>query len=136
MNVESSHLELPLLFKVGIGDKIRPYLLAGPTIGFVLSSQIETEMAGLLLKGDLMDILNRTEFGAVFGAGLSVPVWKGSVFIEGRYALGFSNLNKGGSIDFTVGDFVIPGPDTDPADELKTMGIQIMAGYQLPLGGK
>lgn len=136
LNVKTSHLELPLLLKVGIGEKIRPYILAGPTIGFILASNVETEMAGLILEGDLMEILNRTEFGAVFGAGLSVPVWKGSLFIEGRYALGMTNMNKGGLIELTVGDFVIPGPETDPGDEIKSLGIQIMAGYQLPLGGK
>lgn len=82
------------------------------------------------------NVQSRTLFGAVFGAGLSVPVWKGSLFIEGRYALGMTNMNKGGMIELTVGDFVIPGPETDPGDEIKSLGIQIMAGYQLPLGGK
>lgn len=136
LNVQSSHLELPLLLKVGIGEKIRPYILAGPAVGFLLASTVETEMAGLALEGDLTEILNRTEFGAIFGAGLSVPVWKGSFFIEGRYALGMTNLNKGGMVEFRIGDFVIPGPETDPEDEIKSLGIQIMAGYQLPLGGK
>ena len=136
LNVKSSYLELPLLLKVGVGEKIRPYILAGPSIGFVLASKAETKMAGIVLEADMLDMLKRTEFGAVFGAGLSVPVWKGSVFIEGRYALGLTNMNKGGTLNFKVGNLVLPGPETVPGDEIKSMGIHIMMGDQLSLAGK
>jgi len=93
-------------------------------------------MASLTWVGDLTEILKRTEYGAVFGAGMSFPVWKGSAFIEGRYALGLTNLNKGGSVNLTNGSLVLSGPETDPRDEIKTKGLQIMVGYQLPLGAE
>lgn len=136
LKTTSSVLALPLFLKVGVGDKIRPYVLAGPTISYILDSNMETEMAGLLLQGDLDNILHRTAFGVSFGAGLGVSLWKGTLFIEGRYQSGLTNINKGGTVNFYVGDLMIAGPETDPEDEIKTKGIRVMLGYTIPLGGK
>ena len=134
MRIKSNQIELPLILKAGIGENIRPYIIGGVFLSFVLDATVETELAGLSLEGDLTEILKKTEFGAVFGTGISIPVWKGSAFIEGRYALGLTNLNKGGNINLTNGNLLVAGPQTDPQDEIKTIGIQIMLGYQLPLG--
>jgi hypothetical protein len=134
MHIKSNQLELPLILKAGIGENIRAYIIGGVFLSFVLDATLETELAGISFEGDLTEILNKTEFGTVFGAGLSIPVWKGSAFIEGRYVLGLTNLNKGGNINLTNGNLLVAGPQTDPRDEIKTMGIQIMLGYQLPLG--
>jgi hypothetical protein len=135
MNVKSSQLDFQLLLKAGMGKLIHPYIFAGPFMSYVLNANVNLDLAGHRFEGDLMTILKRTEYGAVFGSGISVPVWKGSAFIEGRYALGLSNLNKGGRVDLTSGNLLV-SLDTLPGDELKTMGIQIMVGYQLPLGGE
>lgn len=136
LKTTSSVLTLPLFLNVGIGDKIRPYVLAGPTISYILDSEMETEMAGLVLRGDMKDIIKRTVFGVSFGAGLGVPLWKGTLFIEGRYQSGLTNINKGGTVNFYVGDLMVPGPETDPEDEIKTKGIRVMLGYTIPFGGK
>jgi hypothetical protein len=135
MNVKSSQLDLQLLLKAGMGKLIHPYIFAGPFMSYVLSASLNLDLAGHRFEGDLSKILKRTEYGAVFGSGVSVPVWKGSAFIEGRYGLGLSNLNKGGQVDLRSGNLLV-SLDTQPGDDLKTMGIQIMVGYQLPLGGE
>jgi hypothetical protein len=135
MNVKSSQLELQLLLKAGMGKLIHPYVFAGPFMSFLLNANVNLELAGHRFEGDLSKILKRTEYGAVFGTGVSVPLWKGSAFIEGRYGLGLSNLNKGGRADLTSGNLIV-SLDTLPGDDLKTMGIQIMVGYQVPLGGE
>ena len=136
MRIKSNQIELPLILKAGIGENIQTYIIGGVFLSFVLDATIETELAGLSFEGDLTEILEESEFGAVFGAGLSIPVWKGSAFIEGRYALGLTNLNKGGNLNLTNGNLLVAGPQTDPQDEIKTKGVQIMVGYQLPLGGE
>jgi hypothetical protein len=136
MRIESSHLEFPLLVKAGIGESIRPYIIGGVSVGFLLKARLEVELAGLPWVGDLKEILKNTEYGVVFGAGIRVPVWKGSTFVEGRYALGLTNLNKGGSLNVTSGSFALSGIQTDPRDEIKTKGMQVMVGYQLPLGAE
>jgi len=134
MRIRSNQLELPLLVKAGIGEKVRPYVMGGVSVSFVMDASVEVEMGGLSWVGDLTEILKRTEYGVLFGAGIHIPVWIGSTFIEGRYALGLTNLNKGGSLNLTSGNLVLSGPQTDPRDEIKTKGMQIMVGYQFPLG--
>lgn len=134
MQIKSNHIDVPLILKAGIGEKIQPYILGGVYLSFVLDASLETELAGLSLVGDLTEILNRTEFGALIGVGISMPVWYGLLLIEGRYALGLSNLNKGGELNLKSGNLVVAGIQTDPEDEIKTKGIQIMLGYQLPIG--
>lgn len=134
MRIQSNQLELPLLVKAAIGDKVRPYIMGGVFMSFVLNASIEIDMAGRTWGGDLTQILKSTEYGAVFGAGISLPVWKGLTFIEGRYALGLTNLNEGGSVNLTSDSMVLSGPQTDPQDEINTKGMQIMVGFQLPLG--
>jgi hypothetical protein len=134
MKVKSSQLELHALLKAGIGEQVRPYIFAGPFVSFLLDANATLDLAGHRFEGDLMKILKRTEYGAVFGSGVSVSVWKGSAFIEGRYGLGLTNLNKGGRVDLISSNLIV-ALDTVPGDELTVMGFQIMAGYQLPLGG-
>lgn len=134
MDMKTSQLELRLLLKGGTGGQIHPYVLAGPFISFVLDASAKAELAGRPFEGDLMQILKRTEYGVVFGAGISTPVGPGSALIECRYGLGLSNIIKGGRLDLKSGSIVIP-MDTLPGDDLKLMGVQIMVGYQLPLGG-
>lgn len=133
LDLTTSIFELPLIIKLGIGEQIRPYLLAGGFMSFLLDADLEMDQAGTRMKGDLGKILKETDYGSVFGAGIRAPVWKGSAFLEGRYTLGMININKGGVVDLKVGEFVIPGPDTVPGDEIKRRSIQIMLGYQLPL---
>jgi hypothetical protein len=135
MDMKTSQLEVQLLLKAGIGRHIRPYVLAGPFISLVLDASAEVDLAGHHFEGDLMQILKRTEYGVVFGAGVDAPLGPGSAFIECRYGLGLSNLNKGGRLDLKSGSLVLP-MDTLPGDDLKSMGVQIMVGYQLPLGGE
>ena len=134
MRIKSKHIDIPLILKAGIGDKIQPYILGGCYLGFLLDASLETELAGISLAGDLTEIMNRTEFGILAGAGISIPVWYGSLLLEGRYALGLTNLNKGGDVNFKSGNLIVVGIQTDPNDEIKTKGFQIMLGYQLPIG--
>lgn len=135
MRIKSNHLELPLLVKAGIGGKVRPYIMGGVSVGIVLDASMEAELGGLTWVGDLAEILEKTEYGLLFGAGIRFPVWMGSTFVEGRYAFGLTNLNKGGSLNLKSDNLVLSGPQTDPRDEIKTKGIQVMVGYQLSLGG-
>jgi hypothetical protein len=136
MSITSNQIDVPLLVKAGIGEKVRPYIMGGVFVSFVLDASIELDMAGRTWEGDLTQVLKSTEYGVLLGAGISFPIWKGVTFIEGRYALGLSNLNEGGTINISSGSLVLEGPQTDPGDVIKTKGLQIMVGFQLPIGAE
>jgi hypothetical protein len=133
ITIKSNQLDIPVILKAGIGEIIRPYIFAGMYISFVLDASMEAEVSGILLKGDLTQVLEQTEYGALFGAGINVPLWIGSAFIEGRYALGLTNLNLGGNVYLKYNNMSVTGIQMDPEDKIKTKGISIMLGYILPL---
>jgi opacity protein-like surface antigen len=113
---KAAYLEVPVMVKLAFGtSEAKPYVMAGPTIGYLLSAK--------LTNGDEEDMKDTTkdfDFGLGFGAGVSFPAGDNMVFVEGRYALGLTNVDD--------------DPD-DPVD-VKTKGIQIFAGITFPLGGQ
>lgn len=127
-------LEMPLFLKAALGKNIRPYVLAGPTFGFLLTSECEAEINDLAIEADLKDITKKLDVGIGLGGGVGFPLWKGSIFLEGRYTFGLNNLNKGGLIAFKADDVIITTHEVNEQDEFKNKGFQIMAGFTLPLG--
>jgi hypothetical protein len=136
MRLRSSQLDVALVTKLGVGEEVRPFITVGPFMGVLFDANMKVDLVGREWEGDLMRALKRTEYGILFGAGVGIPVWYGSVFVEGRYALGLTNVNKGGSFDLTNGPVVADRITTDPKDEIKTRSVLVMFGFQLPLGGK
>ena len=72
---------------------------------------------------DLKDQTKSVEFGVGFGGGVRVPMGNYQVFVEARYALGLTKVND-------------PADETDPLSEvdIKTKGIQVFAGFVIPVG--
>jgi len=113
IKLKASYIEVPVLFKIALGTSTtRPYVMAGPSIGILLSAKADDT--------DIKDTTKSTDFGLAFGAGVSFPAGNNSVFVEGRYALGLSDIND----------------DATDDTKIKTKGIQFMAGVTFPLGGQ
>lgn len=123
------YIEVPLFFKLGLGSGtgVRPYLLAGPTVGFNTSAKAEVSAGGFSVSGDIGELFKSVDFGAGFGAGFDFPFGNNSFFIEGRYALGLANILEEGDVNLGGEQVAVQG-------EAKTKGIQIMAGVSFPLG--
>ncbi|NQT25136.1 PorT family protein [candidate division KSB1 bacterium] len=115
-----TYLEVPILLKYSIGTgNIKPYLIAGPTIGYLLSGTGKISGGGYSSEEDLKETTKNLDYGIGLGAGVGMPMGNNSIFLEARYAMGLANIND--------------DPD-DPDTEVKTKGIQIFAGITFPLG--
>ncbi len=111
--LKSSYIEVPAMLKFAFGSSdTKPYVIAGPTIGYLLSAKQD--------ETDIKDDVKSIDFGLTFGGGVSLPMGNNTVFVEGRYSLGLSDINDDSSDD----------------TKIKTKGIQIMAGFTFPLGGE
>lgn len=114
-----AYLEIPVMLKYAFSaNDIKPYIMAGPTIGFNLSSKVEYTFGDSSGEEDNKDDTKTIEFGLDFGAGVSLPLSTNFIFVEARYALGLTDLFE--------------ATDTDT----KTKGIQIFAGITFPPGSK
>jgi hypothetical protein len=120
--------------KAEFGNIVRPYLMAGPTIGYLLSADTEVEYSGLTFKGDLKEVTEKIDFGLGFGAGLRYPISTVSIFVEGRYILGLLNMQKGGAFEISAGPIVEEITWDKDVDAYKNRGTQIMGGMTLTLG--
>ncbi len=128
-------LELPLLLKLSEGDEVKPYILAGPSLGLRLNENIEMYTGNETYTGDMTDVTEPLDFGLVFGAGVSFPLRSAAGFVECRYTLGLSNRMKGGSI-LVTGPAGTADMDFGADDKFKMRGLQVLVGLTLRLGGR
>jgi opacity protein-like surface antigen len=117
----ADYLEIPILIRLNFdAGMIKPYLLAGPSLGFQLNSTY------LNSDGEEVDISNDTknlDLSLVLGAGLEIELDNLSLFGQLTYNHGLSNLdNSDGILDFT--------------DEIYTRSIGFYVGLSVPLGKK
>jgi hypothetical protein len=120
-----TYLEVPVMLKYAFGtNHSRPYVMAGPTIGFNLSSSAGFREVGILnsISESWTDMNTKlVDFGLGFGAGVSVMRSNHSILVEARYAFGLTNISN------------------DPNDsygDLKSRGLQVFTGLTFPLRSK
>ena len=132
-DVWAGYIEVPLYIKASFGTEIRPYILAGPSLGLLLNSEITTEFGGIDFTGDFIDVLKNSEFSIVFGVGVEVPVWQGLAFIQARYAYGIQDILKGGTVQLRAGETLQLPATINAGDNLYTRNFLILAGYSIHL---
>jgi hypothetical protein len=106
------YIEIPVLLKATFGSSsFRPFVFAGPNVGFKMKSELEIEAMGQAATQDLKDETESIDFAIDFGAGGEFKIAKvTTVFASVRYSLGLTDVIK------------------DPDASAKTTGIQIMVG--------
>ena len=110
-----NYIDVPVMFIYTFASgqgQVEPYIMAGPVLGIRLSAK-ETNGAEV----DIKDQIKSTNFGGTFGAGVRIPAGMNIIFIEGRYAIGFSDINNSGS-----------------TETIKTKDIQAFVGIMFPFG--
>ena len=130
--VKMAFFEIPVLLKYSFGQTIRPYVLAGPSIGFLLTSTMETEYFGITFDVDTRDITENPNFGFVFGGGVSATVRRATLFLEMKYSMDFVDLMNGGVVTLKAGRLRLPGHIAEE-EEAKSRGLQLMTGVTFSL---
>jgi hypothetical protein len=85
-----NYLEIPLLVKLNLGKKVGFFLLAGPSVGYLLNGT-DKDMDGSTTDIDL-DFYKRAEFGAHVGGGIAL----GPIKIDVRYIFGLTDITEDG----------------------------------------
>ena len=134
VNIRFSTLEIPLLLKIGFGNRIQPYLITGPTLGYNITAQSEMDYDMLNINVDMMNVIKRFDFGIDWGGGVSIPLGTASFFLEVRYNFGITNLVKEGVMEFGLGDTELIQIPFENNDKFKNKGLKIMTGIIIPIG--
>ncbi len=118
-----SYLEVPLLFKGKMGDdKMKGYLIAGPSVGYAIDGQLRTT-AKAILEFDILDQdldlgkigYEKFEVAGIVGGGAEVKIPSGKLFMDARYQFGFTEL-----YDIPVFN-----------EKIKNRGVSLNAGYMM-----
>jgi hypothetical protein len=88
-----SYVDVPMLAKFSLREKgFMPYLLAGPSVGFVTSAKLKPSNGSEI---DIKDEMNGTDFGICGGLGFDLPLGESArIFLEGQYVLGLTDAGK------------------------------------------
>lgn len=127
-----SYLEVPVLLKWASGDTVRPYALAGASIGYHLRGEARIDEAGVRATGDLGNIVKKTNLSLVVGAGVSYDLGAVTLFLDGLYFVGITQINNGGPLELDIGGFITI-VQVDPL-EVRTRDVLLTAGIRIPLG--
>ncbi|MBU1701847.1 MAG: PorT family protein [Candidatus Eisenbacteria bacterium] len=74
-------------------DGARPFLMAGPEFGFLMTAEWSFDNDMGKSTQDAKDDFKETDFGINFGAGLEIPTNSSTAFfVEGRYSLGMTDI--------------------------------------------
>lgn len=94
-----NYFSIPVSLKAAFGTgKLRPFLIVGPELGFLLSAKVKETVSGGGLSidttADVKDQMNSTDFGLNFGAGAEMDAGNCYPFILAKYYLGLTNIEK------------------------------------------
>jgi len=140
--IKEEYFEVPLLLKAALSSRaIHPYLIAGPTVGLLLSSKGDFDLpsgfGGGHIEVDTQDLNKSVNLGLSFGGGVNIPLGQNAIFIEARYVLGLSNLVEPGKVSVQTPEG-FPGElgDLEISEEenWKYRGVQILVGMTFPFG--
>jgi hypothetical protein len=79
-------IEIPMLAQFNFGGNLRPFVLAGPTFGFIATAK---ETSDTLPDNDIGDEVTAWDAGLMFGAGVMI---KDRFGVEFRYKLGLKDV--------------------------------------------
>ncbi len=94
--VNLNYLEIPVLLRVEFPlTEVKPYIFAGPELGFNMSATADDVGGGQSTSTDVSTNVSGTDFGLLFGGGVGFKVTsKIDLFASFGYSLGLSNILK------------------------------------------
>jgi opacity protein-like surface antigen len=121
--VKLNYIEIPVMLGYRFamqGSRVSPYVMAGGQFGIKAGCTVES--AGTSLDCNNPNALGAdvtsTDIGITFGGGVGFPAGSGTIKVDARYLISFTNLISAATTSST----------------LKNVGFTIAAGYMFPIG--
>jgi len=123
------YIELPIMARYNLPSKSEAhgYLLGGLGVGFATQREAELSQAGTVETIDFGDVFSSTDLSVDLGIGFSLPQGANRWTIDGRAAIGVTNINDGGTVSFNGSALAVPATTT------KTLGFRMLVTYLFPL---
>jgi hypothetical protein len=118
LKVKLNYIEAPLLLGVRLSsaqNRVRPYLVAGPTVAYLASCKVNLSAGGISNEADCASGSTKSfDAGVTGGAGLEIATGRVTLSLAARYFLGL----------------------TEPiqSSNIKNRGFNVGVGAAIPLG--
>jgi len=91
---ELNYIEIPLLVRTHLlpNAKIQPSLAIGPYVAFLVNNKYTYQIAVIGTAEEEIKGIKTTDYGIIFGMGLSIPANVVRLRIDYRYSMGFVDL--------------------------------------------
>jgi hypothetical protein len=87
-----SYIDIPILVKYYLPTPvIKPFIFIGPSLGFLVSAKAVPAAGN---EVDIKDQVTSTNFGAVIGAGVKIPLVVADLSLDARYDYGLTSTDK------------------------------------------
>lgn len=126
---KTNYLELPVLLKANYGsERFKCFAFVGPSIGYAMKQTVSEkiddvekvkEELDFITDGNIQD--RRWDFSAVGGIGASMKAGVGSIVLDVRYSMGFSDTIK------------FDGDKPGDWEKSTNRGCTLSLGYMLPI---
>jgi hypothetical protein len=122
-----TYIQAPLLLQYefgGAGNRVKPYLVAGPTFSYLADGKIVSRADLILFRTQPnrtsigLGGFNRFELGGAGGIGLSFDLGGAKLFVESRYQRGFTRIYDTPVVQVPV----------------HNQSFTVLAGFSIPLG--
>jgi Outer membrane protein beta-barrel domain len=106
VDVRIGTIEIPLLIKTTIGrGRVRGFVNLGGSVAYTVNNTVTTSTA--LLNSLIPDLNRKLIYGLTGGAGVSLGLGPGRIFLEGRYSYSLGDNLKldfgGGQLHYQIG---------------------------------
>ncbi len=129
LTIDQSFLEVPIFLRYSLGEETKYYFLAGPTIGILLSSDLEAYINSFTFTADMKDLTETLDLGLCLGTGVSFPIQTNNLFFELKYTFGLTNLAKDGKFRAKSGHLELEGEFDEEESKYNSRGIQLLIGF-------
>ena len=125
------YIDVPVLARFDLATTpTRGYAIVGPSVSFATATDAELTLVQTTETVDMSATFKSYDVSLNLGAGVSFPVGRYRLTIDGRGAIGMININDGGTITFDG------APLTVPATPTKTLDFRLFATLLFPVGGQ
>ncbi len=132
---DNRYVELPVLVRFSTGNKLRPFVQAGPYAAVLVKSELGGHFGDRPLKGDLKRVTQSFDTGIYAGVGISYTYKRIAFSLEANYHYGFMNTLQAGTVDISDGEDVTTGT-INGIDVSKNKGLRVSFGISVPITGK
>lgn len=116
--VSRDYIQVPVLLRAGVplAEGFDVDLQFGPSFGFLLSCDSETQTGGATTNIDCKESSQNLDWGIIAGGSFSWAAGAGDVLLDVRYDLGLTEVS-----------------DLEGAQDIKNTNFQFLLGYAFPM---